>query len=112
MRINTNKCGQAETLQGYQSNAIRANTDMKNDDEGCFLTAEDFRTLPQFNPDIPPLSGQILSLLDRAEPRLTVDYIVLRTKAPRSTIRLRLREMVRAGMMRRHGKGKGTWYTL
>jgi predicted HTH transcriptional regulator len=85
---------------------------MKNDDSGCFLTDEDFRTLPQYNPEIPPLAGQILGLLSRAAPRLTTDYIVLRTRAPRSTIKLYLRKLVKNGFLRRHGRGKGTWYTL
>jgi predicted HTH transcriptional regulator len=85
---------------------------MKNDDSGCFRTAEDFKTMHQYNPHLPPLSGQILSLIKPYDPRLTVDEIVLRTKAKRTTVQLRLREMVKAGIMRRHGKGKGTWYTL
>jgi hypothetical protein len=85
---------------------------MKNDDSGCFKTDEDFRTLPQYNPDIPPFAAKILGLLSRSDPRLTVDCIVRRTQAPRSTIHLYLRKLVKNGFLRRHGKGKGTWYTL
>ncbi len=70
----------------------------------CIIEAHDILSLS-------PLAAEILHQL-KFWKRRTVTDLVHRTQESPSTIRQRLRELVRDGYARRHGKGKSTWYTL
>lgn len=59
---------------------------------------------------LPALSLDILSLFKTHE-RLTPSQIEKELGANRNTLKVRLRELVAAGRIRRHGKARATWYT-
>lgn len=61
--------------------------------------------------DLPTLSLQVLKAL-RGEDRLTIAQLAAITGANRNTLKLRLRELVGNGRVRRHGKARATWYSL
>lgn len=61
--------------------------------------------------ELPTLSLTILELL-RTRERLTINEIVALTGANQNTLKLRLRELVNAGRIHRHGKARATWYRL
>lgn len=60
---------------------------------------------------VPALAEKILELT-RAQGRISIGDIIRATGQHRSTIKLRLSELLRAGHLARHGKGPATWYTL
>lgn len=60
--------------------------------------------------DLPLLSVEILTLMNR-HPRLTNPQIAELTGANSNTVKVRLRELVQAGHIKRFGKGRATWYT-
>lgn len=60
---------------------------------------------------LPPLSLSVISLL-REHERLTGAELERLTGSNRNTLKVRLRELVEYHHVRRHGKGKATWYTL
>ena len=60
---------------------------------------------------LPQLAADILELA-RENGRITTAEIVMATQANRATVRKRLEELVRTGMLQQQGKGKGTWYAL
>lgn len=60
---------------------------------------------------LPALSMQVLALLKKHE-RLTISEIVEHTGANQNTLKVRLRELVNAGRIQRHGKARATWYVL
>ena len=47
-----------------------------------------------------------------AQDRLTIAQLAALTGANRNTLTVRLRELVSAGRVRRHGKARATWYSL
>lgn len=59
---------------------------------------------------LPELSMQILALF-KAHERLTPAAIERELGANRNTLKVRLRELVEAGRIKRHGKARATWYT-
>ena len=61
--------------------------------------------------ELPEISLKILVLL-RTHNRQNIVQITEATGANRNTIKLRLRELVNAAKIRRHGKARATWYTL
>ena len=61
--------------------------------------------------ELPTLSRRILALLGTQE-RVTIADLVEQTGANQNTLKVRLRELVTAGRIRRHGKARATWYTL
>lgn len=61
--------------------------------------------------ELPALAIRILELI-RAQGSMQVSEIERATKESRSTIKLRLNELVEQGHLRRHGRGRATWYTL
>lgn len=61
--------------------------------------------------DLPALSVQVIAALARHGRRSGAE-LAESTGANRSTLKLRLRELVESGRVRRHGKGRATWYTL
>ena len=60
--------------------------------------------------DLPELSLQVLKAL-RAKERLTIAQLASITGANRNTLKVRLRELVAEGRVRRHGKARATWYS-
>jgi DNA-binding HxlR family transcriptional regulator len=44
--------------------------------------------------------------------RLTIAQFASITGANRNTLKVRLRELVSEGRVRRHGKARATWYSL
>jgi len=60
--------------------------------------------------DLPTLSVKVLKLFNEHE-RLTISEIVQLTGANQNTLKVRLRELVNAGRIQRHGKGPATWYS-
>ena len=61
--------------------------------------------------DLPELSLQVLRLLQQ-EGRQTAAQLVEATGANKNTLKVRLRELVDSGRIKRHGKARATWYTL
>jgi len=82
--------------------------DMKTQDSGI----NKYDIMTQRIPTLPPLSGEIMALFMPHHPRHTLSDIVHYTKSNRSTVKRRVSELIRAGFLRKHGKGKATWYTL
>ena len=60
---------------------------------------------------LPELSLTVLALL-REHGRQTSAQLAAHTGANRNTLKVRLRELVSTGRVRRHGKARATWYTL
>ena len=54
---------------------------------------------------------RVLELLRRHERRTSAELAVAIGANP-NTLKLRLRELVDDGRVRRHGKGRATWYSL
>jgi len=65
----------------------------------------------QVDTTLPTLSLKILRLLKENE-RLTIAEIVKKTGANQNTLKVRLRELVNEGRVKRHGKARATWYSL
>lgn len=61
--------------------------------------------------ELPTLSVKVLDLF-RTHDRLTIAQMVELTSANKNTLKVRLRELVEAGRIKRHGKARGTWYSL
>jgi Fic family protein len=59
---------------------------------------------------LPPLSEKIIELA-RDHGRIATGEIEKATGESRSTIKVRLAELVEAGHLLRHGKGRSTWYS-
>lgn len=59
---------------------------------------------------LPELSVRILALF-KSHDRLTPAAIGSELGANRNTLKVRLRELVEAGRIKRHGKARATWYT-
>lgn len=57
-----------------------------------------------------PLAASLLRLLDESG-RMTIAQAVAATGANRSTLKAKLAELVAAGLLMRHGKGRGVYYT-
>ncbi len=61
--------------------------------------------------DLPLLSVQVLELLT-SHRRLTIAQMVELSGANQNTLKVRLRELVNAGRIKRHGLARATWYSL
>jgi Fic family protein len=59
-----------------------------------------------------PAAAQAILDLARDHGRITIGDIIRATGQNRSTIKLRLAELVRGRQLARRGKGRATWYTL
>lgn len=59
---------------------------------------------------LPELSLQIISILKK-EGRRTAAQLAEATGANKNTLKVRLRELVEAGRIKRRGKARATWYT-
>ena len=60
--------------------------------------------------NLPELSVQIVSFLEK-EGRQTAVQLAEATGANKNTLKVRLRELVEAGRIKRHGKARATWYS-
>ncbi len=60
---------------------------------------------------LPALSLEILSLTSSRQ-RITINEILILTKANRNTIKKHIENLVAANHLRKHGSKKGTWYTI
>lgn len=60
--------------------------------------------------NLPALSAEIMALFDKNE-RLKMSQIIRLTGGRRSTIKLRLKELLEEGYLRRHGQARSTWYS-
>ena len=60
--------------------------------------------------ELPELAVQMLALFKTSE-RLTLTQMEDQLGANRNTLKVRLRELVAAGRIKRHGKARATWYT-
>ncbi len=60
---------------------------------------------------LPLLSVQILELFQE-HARLTISQMVDMTGGNQNTLKVRLRELVNEGRIKRHGKARATWYSL
>ncbi len=60
---------------------------------------------------LPTLSARILKLFDEHE-RLQMKKIIKLTNGRRSTIKLRIGELIDGGYLKRHGQARSTWYSL
>jgi len=61
--------------------------------------------------ELPALSVRILELV-REHGRVKTSDVETLTGESRSTIKVRLNDLVQRGMLARYGKGPGTWYAL
>lgn len=66
---------------------------------------------PEVLAKLPPLSSKIMKLFEKHQ-SLQMREIMKATRANRSTLKLRLGELVDAGYLKRHGKGAGVRYSL
>jgi hypothetical protein len=85
---------------------------MKHDGSDIFISAEEASKYPCYNPDLPPLSGYILTLFDPGTPRRTIKELVYFSGKHPNTLKKHVAKLISLGLLRKHGKGKGTWYTL
>ncbi len=61
--------------------------------------------------DMPQLSLRLLECV-KANKRTTMKEMIAFTRGRRATIKLRLQELLERGMIKRHGAGRGVWYSL
>ena len=61
--------------------------------------------------ELPELALQIIELITTNK-RQNIAQLAEATGANRNTLKVRLRELVEAGRIRRHGKARATWYSL
>ncbi len=59
--------------------------------------------------NMPALSTKVLKLFDKHD-RLSMKEIERLTRGKRSTLKLRLGELVEGGYLVRHGRARATWY--
>jgi Fic family protein len=84
---------------------------LKRQKDGLAVRLERERTAANADDALPDLSRQILLALKENE-RLTITQLADITGANRNTLKVRLRELVGDGRVRRRGKARATWYTL
>jgi predicted HTH transcriptional regulator len=65
--------------------------------------------MPQDESELPILSVQFIELFNEHK-RLTIKVIVEHTEEKQNTLKLRLRELVNSGHLKRHGNARATWY--
>lgn len=60
---------------------------------------------------LPALSLLIVELA-KSKGRVSMNDIVLASKANKNTVKIHLRKLVQNGQMKQHGSGRGVWYSL
>ena len=81
---------------------------LKKQKSNLELKIEDKKT--KYDADLPILSKKVLQLFETHE-QLAISEMVKLTGANQNTLKLRLRELVSAELLRRHGKARATWYS-
>lgn len=61
--------------------------------------------------DLPALSVRILELI-KEQGKMQISAMELLTQENRSTLKLRVNELLAKGKIVRHGRGRATWYSL
>ena len=84
---------------------------LKKQKDGLAVRLERERASVGRGDDLPRLAVQVLKEL-RAHEGLTIAELEGLTGANRNTLKVRLRELVTSGRVRRHGKARATWYSL
>ena len=84
---------------------------LKKQKDGLAVRLERERARAGRDDDLPRLAVQVLKEL-RAHEGLTIAELEGLTGANRNTLKVRLRELVAAGRVHRHGKARATWYSL
>jgi Fic family protein len=84
---------------------------LKKQKDGLALRLDRERIAQRGEDELSDLSRRVLDAL-RAQDRLTIAQLAAITGANRNTLKVRLRELVSAGRVRRHGKARATWYSL
>lgn len=84
---------------------------VKKQKDGLEARLERERTNAVPKESLPRLAIQVLKEL-RAHEGLTIAELENLTGANRNTLKVRLRELVASGRVRRHGKARATWYSL
>lgn len=67
--------------------------------------------IPPGGPALPPVSVEIIRWLRKYE-SMNIRSFRREMYASRRTLGLHLRKLVDLGLVKRHGRGKATWYTL
>lgn len=81
---------------------------LKQQKSNLELKIEDKKT--KYDADLPILSKKVLQLFETHE-QLAISEMVKLTGANQNTLKLRLRELVSAELLQRHGKARATWYS-
>ena len=81
---------------------------LKQQKSNLELKIEDKKT--KYDADLPILSKKVLQLFETHE-QLAISEMVKLTSANQNTLKLRLRELVSAELLQRHGKARATWYS-
>lgn len=84
---------------------------LKKQKDGLAVRLEREHALANSEADLPELSLKVVRALKLNE-RLTIAQLAGMTGANRNTLKVRLRELVRTGRVRRHGRARATWYSL
>lgn len=84
---------------------------LKKQKDNLIAKVEHEKTGRADDADLPTLSVQVLKLLKENE-RMTISEMVAATDANQNTLKVRLRELVKAGRISRHGKARATWYSF
>ena len=84
---------------------------LKRQKDGLARLLEQERAGQGLEDELPDLSRLVLRAL-RQQERLAIGQLEAATGGNRNTLKVRLRELVASGRVRRHGKGRATWYTL
>ena len=84
---------------------------LKKQKDSLARRLNDEQAQQQADDELPALSVEILALF-KDNARLDAGRIEELTGANRSTIKVRLRELVEAGRLRKHGKARATWYSI
>ncbi len=84
---------------------------LKKQKDGLAARIDSERSAQAAEADLGDLACLILQALQRRE-RLTIGQLAEITGGNRNTCKLRLRELVAAGRIKRHGQARATWYSL
>lgn len=84
---------------------------LKKQKDGLATRVQEARGEDQASEALPELSRRVLEVL-RRQPRLGITELAALTGANRNTLKLRLRELVETGRVRRLGKARATRYEL
>lgn len=84
---------------------------LKKQKDNLIAKVENENTECTDDTNLPTLSVRVLKLLNENE-RMTISEIVTATGANQNTLKVRLRELVNANRISRHGKARATWYAI